>query len=119
MSSLPMFDALRDPRADDCADGELLHQFQARRDGQAFAELVRRHGPMVYGTCRRIANNGADADDAFQATFFVLARRACSIRTTNAVGSWLHGVAVKVARKARQQAIKRRRREMAAAKPEA
>jgi RNA polymerase sigma factor (sigma-70 family) len=106
------------PLADDCSDGELLQRYASSRNGAAFAELVRRHGPMVYGTCRRIANNGADADDAFQATFFVLARRACSIRTER-IGCWLHGVAVKVARKAQQQASKRRTREMAAAKPEA
>lgn len=107
------------PLADDVSDGELLQRYASSRSGAAFAELVRRHGPMVYGTCRRIANNGADADDAFQATFFVLARKACSIRSINAVGSWLHGVAVKVARKAQQQAIKRRIRQMAAARPEA
>src|SRR5258708_37633209 len=99
------------PLADDCSDGELLQRYSSSHSGAAFAELVRRHGPMVYGTCRRIANNGADADDAVQATFFVLARKAFSIRSTNAIGSWLHGVAVKVARKARQQAIKRRMRE--------
>jgi RNA polymerase sigma factor (sigma-70 family) len=106
------------PLAGDCSDGELLQRYSSSRNGAAFAELVRRHGPMVYGTCRRIANNGADADDAFQATFFVLARRACSIRSAR-IGSWLHGVAVKVARKAQQQASKRKRRELAAARPEA
>jgi RNA polymerase sigma factor (sigma-70 family) len=107
------------PLADDCTDSELLQRYSSSRSDGAFAELVRRHGPMVYGTCRRIANNGADAEDAFQATFFVLARKACSMRSTNAISSWLHGVAVKVARKAGQQAIKRRMREIAAAKPEA
>jgi RNA polymerase sigma factor (sigma-70 family) len=106
------------PLADDCSDGELLQRFSANQNGAAFAELVRRHGPMVYRTCQRIANNSTDADDAFQATFFILARRACSIRSAR-IGSWLHGVAVKVARKAQQQASKRRRREMAAARPEA
>jgi RNA polymerase sigma factor (sigma-70 family) len=106
------------PLADHCSDGELLQRYSSRRDGAAFAELVRRHGPMVYGTCRRIANNSADADDAFQATFVVLARSAGSIRSAR-VGSWLHSVAVKVARKAQQQASNRRRRELAAAKPEA
>src|SRR5258707_8007610 len=107
------------PQTDERTDVELIQLFLAHGDERAFAELVRRHGPMVYGTCRRIANNGPDADDAFQATFFVLARKARSIRSADAVGSWLHAVAVKVARKARQQAIKRRLREMAAAKPEA
>jgi RNA polymerase sigma factor (sigma-70 family) len=121
MRSARAIDALHAllPLADDCSDGELLARYASSRNGAAFAELVRRHGPMVYGACRRIANNGADADDAFQATFFVLARRASSIRSTSAVGCWLHAVAVKVSRKARQQAIKRRVRQMAAARPEA
>src|SRR5438105_12952493 len=115
MLSARSIDALQAliPLGGDCSDGELLERYAATRSGAAFAELVRRHGPMVYGTCRRIANNGPDADDAFQATFFVLARRAASIRATDAVGSWLHGVAVKVARKAQQQAIKRRMRQQA------
>jgi hypothetical protein len=60
-------------------DGELLGRFVVHRDGPAFAELVRRHGPLVYGTCKRITNNGSDADDAFQATFLVLVRKAPSI----------------------------------------
>lgn len=107
------------PSTGDGTDGELLQRFVLSRDDAAFAELVRRHGPMVYGTCRRISGNGADADDAFQATFFVLARKAGHIRAANAVGSWLHGVALKVARKAQQQAIQRRMRQMAAAKSEA
>src|SRR5687768_696018 len=107
------------PVADDCTDHELLRRYSSSQSGVAFAELMRRHGSMVYGTCRRIAHDGADADDAFQATFFVLARKADSIRSKDAVGAWLHGVAVKVAHRARQQAVKRRRRHMAAAKPEA
>src|SRR5258708_34662149 len=104
------------PLADDGADGEVLQGFMAGRDGAAVAELVRRHGPMVYGTCRRISGNGADADDAFQATFFVLARSAGRIRAADAVGAWLHGVAVKVARQAQHQAVQRRGRQMAAPK---
>jgi RNA polymerase sigma factor (sigma-70 family) len=107
------------PLASGCSDGELLERYVSGHCNAAFAELVRRHGAMVHGTCRRIAHNGADADDAFQATFFILARRAGSISSTGAVGSWLHAVAVKVARKAQQQAIKRRMRQMAAARPEA
>src|SRR5262245_45073130 len=107
------------PIADDCTDRELLRRYSSSRNGAAFAELVRRHGPMVYGTCRRIAHNGPDADDAFQATFFVLARKADAIRSKDAVGAWLHGVAVKVAQRARQQAVTRRRHQMAAARPEA
>ena len=107
------------PQADDRCDGELLKQFVDHRDESAFGEIVRRHGPMVYGACKRILNNGSDADDAFQATFFVLARRAGHIRSSNAIGAWLHSVAVKVARKSLQQVMKRRKRQMAAAKPEA
>src|SRR5579864_136286 len=121
MSSVRMFDALqvRNPALDACPDAELLQQYQAKRDGAAFAEIVYRHGSMVYGACKRIMGNAADADDASQATFFILARKAGQIRSAGAVGSWLHGVAVKVARKAQQQALKRRLRQMAAAKPEA
>src|SRR5204863_9030901 len=97
------------PAVDDCTDRELLERYASGRDGAAFAELLRRHGPRVYGTCRRVSGNPADADDAFQATFFVLARKADAIRAKDAVGAWLHGVAVRVARRARQQAITRRR----------
>src|SRR5947209_1665424 len=107
------------PLADDCSDAELLQRYASSRSAAAFAELLRRHGPMVYGACKRIAHNGPDADDAFQATFLALARAAHTIRSPGALRSWLHGVAVKVARKAQQQAIKRRVRQMAAAKPEA
>ncbi len=104
------------PPPDD-GDGECLRRFLAGRDEAAFAELVRRHGPMVYGACRRILANGPEADDAFQAAFFVLARKADTIRGN--VRSWLYGVAVRVAHKARVQAVRRRVRQMAAAKPEA
>ncbi len=118
MATARVIDALQAlvPPADDCSDGELLERFAADRDGPAFAELVRRHGPMVYGVCRRALGNGPDADDAFQATFFVLARKAASVRS---LGSWLYGVARKVSIRARSQAIQRRVRQMAAAKPEA
>ena len=69
MLSARTIDSLRAliPPADDCSDAELLRRYSSSDSGAAFAELVRRHGPMVYGTCRRIAHNGADADDAFQA----------------------------------------------------
>src|SRR5437588_11173336 len=74
-------------------DGELLEGYIARRDEAAFEELVRRHGPMVLGVCRRILRNQADAEDAFQATFLVLVRKAGSIRPRSLVSNWLYGVA--------------------------
>jgi RNA polymerase sigma factor (sigma-70 family) len=88
-------------------DGDLLAAYVARRDEAAFATLVRRHGPMVLGVCRRILHNDADAEDAFQATFLVLVRKAATIRTRTRVSSWLHGVAHNTALKAR--AMNRRR----------
>jgi RNA polymerase sigma factor (sigma-70 family) len=104
------------PPVDD-TDSELLQRFRATHEEAAFAELVHRHGPMVYAVCRRILLSSPDAEDAFQATFFVLARKADTIR--GSVGAWLHGVAVKVANKARIQALKRTVRNMSAARPEA
>src|SRR5436305_11895716 len=81
-------------------DNDLLARFVATRDDDAFAELVRRHGPAVLATCRRITGNRDAADDAFQATFLVLARKAERVRAGSAVGGWLFGVAVRAARKA-------------------
>jgi RNA polymerase sigma factor (sigma-70 family) len=75
------------------SDGDLLARFTLDRDPDAFAELVKRYEAMVMNVCRRLLGNGADADDAFQATFFILARKARSIRKRDSVGSWLHGVA--------------------------
>jgi len=83
------------------ADGELLECFISRRDEGAFEALVRRHGPMVLGVCRRVLHNEADAEDAFQATFLVLVRKAVSIRPRGMVGNWLYGVAHTTALKAR------------------
>src|SRR6187401_127727 len=90
-------------------DGELLECYVSRGDPAAFEALVCRHGPMVLGTCRRILGNAADADDAFQATFLVLVRKADAIRPRGQVSHWLYGVARNVSLKAR--AIKRRRSE--------
>jgi RNA polymerase sigma factor (sigma-70 family) len=91
----------------DPSDADLLGSYLALRDEDAFADLVRRHGPTVLGVCRRVLGNAADAEDAFQATFLVLARRAAAVRHRRAVGSWLYGVAYNVARRAR--AMNRRR----------
>ena len=78
---------------------------------RAFAALVDRHGPMVRGVCRRALRDPGDASDAFQATFLVLARRAGSVRVEGSLGPWLHGVSVRVARRARAVAARRNARE--------
>jgi RNA polymerase sigma factor (sigma-70 family) len=92
-------------------DRELLSLFVARRDEAAFTALVERHGPMVFGVCRRFLRQTQDVDDVFQATFLVLLRRAYSISRTDSIGSWLYGVARRVAVRARANARKRQDRE--------
>ncbi|SIN71540.1 RNA polymerase sigma-70 factor, ECF subfamily [Singulisphaera sp. GP187] len=94
-----------------CTDGQLLDDFLARREEAAFEELVNRHGPMVWGVCRRILHRHHDAEDAFQATFLVLARKGDSIVPRERLGNWLYGVAVQTALKARSLILKRGDRE--------
>src|SRR5262249_25496204 len=92
-------------------DGQLLEAFVRRRDSLALETLVRRHAPMVWGVCGRTLANHHDAEDAFQATFLVLVRRAASIRSRELLANWLYRVAHKTALKARQTAAKRHARE--------
>src|SRR5689334_16048416 len=92
-------------------DGQLLEYFVSRRDAAALEALVRRHGIMVWGVCRRVLQSHHDAEDAFQATFLVLLRKAATIVPREMVGNWLYGVAHQTALKARATRAKRRARE--------
>jgi RNA polymerase sigma factor (sigma-70 family) len=92
-------------------DDQLLERFTVERDQTAFAVLVRRHGPMVLNVCRRVLHHAADAEDAFQATFLVLARKADAIGKRQALAAWLHRVAYRLALRARKQASTRRQLE--------
>ena len=92
-------------------DRDVLRAYAHRRDGAAFALLVRRYGSFVYGVCRRVLGDGPDADDAFQATFLVLVRKAGSVGRPDQLGGGLHAVAVRCARRARAAREARRDRE--------
>src|ERR1700722_14718455 len=117
----PFGNALRQLRIQEAAaaiefaDADLLERFRNRLDADAFAVLVQRHGPLVLAVCRRILHDPNDADDAFQATFLVLARKAHTIRNTDSVVGWLHGVATRLAARHRADAARRRRHERQAA----
>ncbi len=95
-------------------DAQLLERFNFRRDARgeaAFAELVSRHGPMVLGVCHQLLDDRHHAEDAFQATFLVLARKARSISRSERLGNWLYGVALRTARCARRRLARRRKHE--------
>lgn len=85
-------------------DGQLLERFINQREEAAIAALLRRHGPMVLHVSRRVLGRIQDPEDVFQATFLVLARKARAIRKHDAVGNWLHGVAYRLAVRAKGQA---------------
>ncbi len=93
------------------SDAELLELFLHRRDEAAFEAILRRHAPMVLGVCRRVLRHTQDAEDAFQATFLVLARKAASLRSRDLLGHWLYGIALRTALKARAMNHRRRARE--------
>jgi RNA polymerase sigma factor (sigma-70 family) len=101
------------------SDWQLLERFLARREEAAFEAIVQRHGPMVLSVCRRVLEHAQDAEDAFQATFLVLACKAASILTRETVGNWLYGVAYRTAQKARAAAARRRVKEKLMTRPEA
>jgi RNA polymerase sigma factor (sigma-70 family) len=118
MANAPLTSVLRHIRklaaaenSKDLTDGQLLDSFSSHHDEAAFAVLVRRHGPLVLRVCRRVLRQEQDAEDAFQATFFVLARKAASIRKREALVNWLHGVAYRMAMNAKREAARRRERE--------
>jgi RNA polymerase sigma factor (sigma-70 family) len=99
------------PAVDGLPDRELLRRFTRDRDGQAFAALLRRHGPMAWAACRRVLPRAADAEDVLQKTFLLLAQKAAGLRDHDTVGGWLYGVAYRLALRARSEAAVRADRE--------
>jgi RNA polymerase sigma factor (sigma-70 family) len=122
----PTQDVLRNLRTLYCCgvvahltDEQLLERFTALGDGtaeEAFAALLQRHGPMVYGVCLRVLGDTHEAEDAFQATFLVLARKARSVIRREKLASWLYGVAYRTAGESRSRAVRRRAREVRVSK---
>lgn len=102
------------PEASGLRDAELLEAFVSRRDQSALTVLVRRHGPMVWGVCRRLLRDFHDAEDAFQATFLVLLRKASSIAPRGMIANWLYGVAYQTSLKARALAARRKEKQVLA-----
>jgi RNA polymerase sigma factor (sigma-70 family) len=100
------------PAVHECSDRQLLERFANIGEQAAFAALVERHGPLVLGVCRRVLRNTEDAEDAFQATFMVLAKKAGSDFWQNSISNWLHGVAHRVALKTRTQRLRQRQRDL-------
>ena len=111
LTTLPKtFEHLR--RAGGLTDAQLLARFVAARDEDAFVALMRRHGPMVLGVCRRVLRHAHDAEDAFQAVFLILARKAASVVRHGSLGGWLYTVAYHTAVRAARGNARRRLREM-------
>ena len=93
--------------ADQVTDHHLLNRYLAGQDHSAFALLVKRHGPMVLGVCWRVLRHRQDAEDAFQATFLVLARKAKTIRQSESLAGWLYRVALRASGKLRLACVRR------------
>jgi RNA polymerase sigma factor (sigma-70 family) len=101
----------REEQAGGLTDTDLLNRFTRQRDEAAFEALVRRHGPLVYGVCRRVLRHDQDAEDAFQATFLVLVRKASVLRSPGTLAGWLYGVANRTALELRRSGSRRRAKE--------
>src|SRR5262245_57820489 len=112
---------LEAPATRDLSDAQLLEQFASGRDEAAFAALMSRHGGLVWHVCRHVLHQEQDAEDAFQASFLILALKAASLRRGQGLGNWLHGVAYRVAMNARRKSTRRQAHESrkAAATPRA
>jgi RNA polymerase sigma factor (sigma-70 family) len=105
--------AVPGPQGAEPSDAELLERFGCDGDESAFEAVVERYGPMVMGACRRVLGDAQEAEDAFQATFLLLVRRARALKRPDLLGNWLYGAALRIARKARARAARRAEREQA------